>query len=266
MLVGISAALYAASNLVAFIIDGEMRRIFGKRQLQNKISRLKDHFIVCGFGRIGRALCALLSEEGAPFVLIEHNVQCTEEADRLGYLHLQGDAMSEQVLMEAGIGNASGLASCLCNDADNVFVILTVRGINDKITLIARAEEVNSEPKLRRAGADRVICPPLLGATRITHMLLQPAVDDLMELVVAGSNLEVSKVSLNQMPSTVGRTLNELSLPTEIGLMIVTVVHANSNRTFNPSLDTKLLPDDQMIVISPSGGVDKMMQILGKTS
>lgn len=265
MLVGISAALYAAGNLVAFIIDGELRRIFGKRQLQNKIGRLKDHFIVCGFGRMGRALCEELNKQGAQFVLIEHNMQRTQEAERLGYLHLDGDAMSEEVLMEARVDHARGLASCLRDDADNVFVTLTVRGINEKITLISRAEEIGSESKLRRAGADRVICTPLLGATRITHMLLRPGIDDLLELSVAGPNLEISKVSLNQMPNAVGRSLRDLSLPSEAGLMVVALVHGDGNRTFNPPLDAKLRPDDEMIVISPSGGVDKMMQKLGKS-
>ena len=265
ILVGISASLYAAGNLVAFIVDGELRRVFGKRQLQNKIGRLKDHYIVCGFGRMGRALCEALDRQEAQFVLIEHNTQRTQEAERLGYLHLHGDAMSEEVLMAARVDHARGLASCLRNDADNVFVTLTVRGINEKITLITRAEEIGSESKLRRAGADRVICPPVLGAKRITHMLLQPGIDDLLELTVTGPNLEISKVSLNQMPSAVGRSLRELSLPTEAGLMVVAVIHADGKRTFNPPPDAKLLPDDEMIVISPSGGVDKMMQKLGTT-
>lgn len=112
MLAGISAALYAAGNLVAFLIDGELQRFFGRHQLQNKIDRLKEHFIVCGFGRMGQALCAKLNSMEAPFVLIDHSPQRTKEADDLGYLYIQGDAMSEQVLKDARVDSARGLASC----------------------------------------------------------------------------------------------------------------------------------------------------------
>ena len=247
-------------------IDGELRRLFGRRQLQKKIGQLKDHFIVCGFGRMGQALCETLSERDASFLLIEQNPSRIQEADRLGYLHLQGDAMSEQVLADAQIERASGLASCLGQDADNVFVTLTVRGLNDKIFIISRSEEIGAESKLRRAGANRVICPSLPGAKRITHMLIQPEIDELLKLTVTGPDLSISKVALSNLPGAVDRTLRKLSLPSEARLMVVATIHTDSQRKFNPLPNTKLLIDDEIIVISPSGGADKMMQKLGKAS
>lgn len=263
MLVGISAALYAAGNVVAFIIDGELHRLFGRQQLQNKIGKLKDHYIVCGFGRMGRALCERLRDKKVAFVVIEHNPERAQEAGELGYLHIQGDAMSEHVLQSARVEHARGLATCLRTDADNVFVTLTARGLHDSLTIIARGEEFEAESKLRRAGADRVICLPLLGANRITHMLLQPGIDELLELAVSGPDLEVSKISLGRLPGAVGQSLRDLALPTEFGLMVVAVISPGGQRLFNPPPDSLLGADDELVVISTEGGVERMMQMFG---
>ena len=159
MMTGISAVLYLGSNLVAFFVDGDLRRLLGKRQLQKKISHLHNHIVVCGFGRMGRALCERLTNTGVPFVLIESEADRTAEADEMGYLYLPGDAMSEEVMRQARVDRARGLASCLRSDADNVFVTLTARSLNDQMTIIARAEKTDTEAKLKRAGANRVICP-----------------------------------------------------------------------------------------------------------
>jgi len=264
MLVGISAALYAAGNVFAFIIDGELRRFFGSQQLQKKIDRLKDHYIICGFGRMGRALCGRLESKGAPFVLIENNPDHIEEANDMGYLCLQGDAMSEQVLKSSRIDRAKGLASCLKSDADNVFVTLTARGVNRNLLIITCAQEIDTEPKLRKAGADRVICPSVLTANRITHMLLQPDIDELLELTMVGPDMEISKVAIDHLPGAVGRSLRELSLPSETGVMVVAIVRAAGQRRFNPTPDEKLEEGDEMIVISQTGGVDTMMALFGR--
>lgn len=263
MLAGIVAALYAGGNLVAFLIGGEIQRMFGRRQLLNKISRLHDHYIICGFGRMGRALCAALAQRDVPFVLIENNAERTAAADRLGYLYILGSAMAEQDLQLARLDEARGLASCLRSDADNVFVALTARGLNEKLTIIARAENVDAESKLRRAGADRVICPPVIGANRIMTMMLHPAVDELMDLAVSGPDLEISKVKLSQLPRARGKRLRDLELPAKTGLMVVALVHPDGQRRFNPPPDTQLGTDDEMIVIGPTGGAGQMMALLG---
>jgi voltage-gated potassium channel len=159
MLGGICAALYAAGNVVAFIIDGEMHRLFGRQQLQNKIERLNGHYVVCGFGRMGHALCESLAQSGAHFIVIDSNPECIKQAEASGYLHVQGDASSEEVLRMARVESARGLACCLPTDAGNVFVTLTARGINAYLSIVSKADELESDPKLRRAGADHVICP-----------------------------------------------------------------------------------------------------------
>ena len=266
MMLGISTVLYVGSILVAFFIDGDLRRLLGQRQLEKKISQLRDHIVVCGFGRMGRALCQRLTEKDVPFVLIENDPQRTVVADGLGYLYVAGDAMSERVLEQAQLDRARGLASCLRSDADNVFVTLTARSLNDRLTIIARAEKAEAETKLRRAGANRVICTPVLGASRITTMLLHPGIDELLELAVHGPDLEISKVCLTQLPAAVDRSLRELSLPANVGMMVVAVVRPDGSRQFNPPPDAHLHEDDEIIVIGPKGGVDKMFEMLGTAS
>ncbi len=266
MMTGISAVLYVGSILVAFFIDGDLRRLLGKRQLQKKISHLHNHIVVCGFGRMGRALCERLTEKEVPFVLIEDDPQRTAIADELGYLYLLGDAMSQQVLEQARVDRARGLASCLRSDADNVFVTLTARSLNEKLTIISRAEKPDTESKLLRAGANRVVCTPVIGANRVTYMLLHPGIDELLELAVHGPDLEISKVCLTQLPGAVGRSLRELSLPAQAGLMVVAVIHADGTREFNPPPDSQLQTNDEVIVIGPQGGVDKMFKMLGGSS
>lgn len=264
MLVGICAVLYAGGLLVAFMIDGELRQMLGRRQLQNKIKRLDNHIIVCGFGRMGRALCASLQEMGVPFLLVESDPERTAQADQLGYLYVLSDAMSEEGLSQSRIETARGLAACLRDDADNVFITLSARALNNKLTIISRSERTQSNDKLRRAGADRVICLPVLGATRMTHMLLQPAVDELLEAVVSGnSDLTISRVGMDQLPAGVGRTLSDLALPAEAGLMVVAVVHPTGQKTFNPSVEYKLVGEDELILIGPTSGLDRLMQKLG---
>ena len=263
MACGIISVLYAGGNLVAFLIGGEMRRLLGRQQLQKRIQQVKDHYIVCGFGRMGRALCDALAEKGAPFVLIEHDADLTAEADGLGYLYAHGDAMSEELLESVGIGRARGLAACLTSDSDNVFVTLTARGLNDKLTIIARSENIETERKLLRAGANRVICTPRLGANRIMTMMLHPAVDELMDLAVSGPDLEISKVSLDELPRAAGQSLADLALPAKTGMMIVALIRSDGSRQFNPTRNVRLESGDEMIVIGPTGGMERMIAELG---
>ena len=264
MLAGVSAAVYATTNLMAFMVEGEIGRLFGRRQVENKISQLRNHFLVCGFGRMGQALCEALREKHKPFVLIEEDPRQVDDALAMGYLCIRGDAMADEVLSRARLEHAAGLATCLSSDADNVFVTLTARGMSPKLTIIARAESRTSEPKLKRAGASRVICPPVLGATKIAQMLLMPGVDELMELAVAGPDIEISKVLIDELPAAVGKTIRELDMRGKTQLSIVAVVHADGSRTFTPTAELLLRAGDQVLVAGPAGKVRQLSELFGK--
>jgi voltage-gated potassium channel len=263
MISGVLTVFYIGINLVAFIVDGELRALLGRRQLQNKINQLNNHMVVCGFGRMGRELCAALEQRHVPFVLIDINAEKTAIADDLGYLYLHGSAMDGEILRAARLEHARGLAACLTSDADNVFVTLTARGLASKLNITARAENTESQETLHRAGADRVICPPVLGANKIMRMLLNPAIDELMELASDVSELEVVKVFAHELPQAHGKTLQEMALPSQTGVIVVSITAEDGSRQFNPSADTQLNPKDEMIVIGSVGGVDRMLKKWG---
>jgi len=263
MLVGVMAVFYLGVNVVRYVLDGELRDYLGRRQLESRISKLSDHFIVCGFGRMGKALAETLAERKATFVVIDASAERIAQAEQRDFLFVEGDAMTEEVLELARVRHARGLATCLANDADNVFVTLTARDLNRTLTIVAKANYDESHPKLRRAGADHVLSPNKLAAFRAMTKFMLPAVDELMEIVVHGSDLEVSKISLDKIPAAQARPLRELALPAKTNLMVVAVVHADGKRSFNPPPDTTLRAGDELIVIGPEGGVGKMVELFG---
>ncbi len=264
MLAGIFTAFYAGANLVAFFVEGDLNRILGRRQLNKQISKLSNHFVVCGFGRMGSALCESLASRNAEFVLIENDPDKITAADDLGYLYIEGDAMNEEILEQAKLRDADGLATCITTDADNVFVTLIAREFNKDMTIIARAESQNTEAKLRRAGADRVICPPVISARKVTQMLLNPAVDELVDMAVTGEDIEVSKLRISELPGTAGKSLRDLDLRNRTGLMVVAIVRNDGTRDYSPAPDTVFHEDDQCIVVGATGGVSRMLELFGE--
>lgn len=263
MISGVFTVFYVGGNIVAFIVDGELRHLFGRRHLEKQISQLKNHTIICGYGRMGEALCDRLAKQDKPFIIVDPNSDIQEHAGEKGYLYIQGDAMNEQTLIDAQVHHAMGLASCLHSDADNVFVTLTARELNHEMVIIARSENKATEIKLKRAGVSRVICTPEHSAAKAMQMLMHPAVEELVELAVSGEDLEVTKLQLIQLPKTLGKTLRDLALPKLSGHIVVAMVRPDGSRTFNPTPDVQMKAGDELIVIGPSGGTDKLFELYG---
>jgi voltage-gated potassium channel len=264
MVVGVVAVLYLGLNVFEFVLDGELRQLLGRRKLQSRIRKMKNHIIVCGFGRMGRSLCEALELKGQPFVAIDRDADALTVAAERGYMYLVGDSMSEETLREAQIDSARGLASCLPEDADNVFVTLTARDVAPDLPIVSKANYPSGADRIRRAGADHVLSPSGLAANRAMTKLMLPAVDELIEIVVHGPDLEISKVSLDRLPRAVDKPLRALEIPSRTSLLVVAVVHEDGSRSFNPTPDTRLAVRDELIVIGPHGGVDKLIAIFGE--
>jgi voltage-gated potassium channel len=264
MVVGVVSVFYLGINVFEFVLDGELRQLLGRRKLQSRIKKMKNHIIVCGFGRMGRSLCEALEKKDQPFVTIDCDSEALSVAAERGYIHLVGDSMSEDLLKEAMIDSARGLASCLPDDADNVFVTLTARDIAPNIPIVSRANYESGADRVRRAGATHVLSPSGLAANRAMTKLMLPAVDELIEIVVHGPDLEISKVTLERLPKAVDKPLRELEIPSRTSLLVVAVVHEDGSRSFNPTPDTRMAAHDELIVIGPHGGVDKLMDMLGE--
>jgi voltage-gated potassium channel len=218
------------------LTEGELERALGHRRMTRDIQRLKDHVIICGFGRMGEILAGDLQRMRRPYVVIDHNSDRILEASEQQHLSLNGDATEEQILVEAGIEQARTLVSGLPSDADNVFIALTSRNLNADLQIVARAEHVSTEKKLRQAGADRVVMPALVGARQMSRLITRPSTADLIELVTETSrlNFELDEIDVPETSRLAGMTVRETAAHRQHGLLVVAVKDKQGHMELNP--------------------------------
>lgn len=259
MLGGIFTTIYAAGAVVSFIVDGHLQNALKRRMLKNQIEKLQDHFIVVGFGRMGRALCGEFAEKGQDFVLIERNPERVERAEGLGYLVIEGDAHDEDNYENAGIQRAHGLASCLPNDADNVYVTLTARGFSSSLTIVARTEDMRVHTKLLRAGADRVVCPPVLSASKVVSLMISPTHDtgEYGGETDRTVPVEIIEVPAKEFPKLIDRPLAENHVRTRTGVTVI-AVDRGEKRELNPTALYSPLCGDILILAGTRSGFEQM--------
>jgi voltage-gated potassium channel len=264
MIGGIFTTVYAAGNLVAFVVGGEIQKHMERRKITQQISKLKHHHIIVGYGRMGKALCASLEEKKVPFVLVERSPLKIQEAEHRGYLVVAGDAVEESAFDEARIKHARALASCLPKDADNVFVTLTARAMSPDLNIISRAEEPSTQPKLIRAGANRVICPPVLSATKVSSMMLNPLEDhgEHATSVKRSTGIHIVELSVDELPVLIDKPLGETYVRTKTGMTLV-AVDRGMQRELNPSSLFVPLTGDKLIFVGPDGGELKLRELYG---
>jgi voltage-gated potassium channel len=247
---GVGTILYTLNNAARIVIEGELQDVFGRRKLEKKIRGMKDHNIVCGYGRMGRVICKELREKGARFVVIEKERPAAGTFDE-EMLFIWGDATRDEVLKEAGIEHAKGLISVLPTDAENLYVVLSARVLNPELNIVARAGEEGSEEKLLRAGADRVVSPYHIGGLRIAHTLLKPAVVDFIEFATRSGNidLQMEEISVREGSEISGKTLDECGFGRELGIIIVAIKRSAGEMRFNPTFRTTIKTGDILIAL-----------------
>lgn len=246
---GVGTVFYALSTGAKIILEGELQEIFGRKRLEKKIKDLKDHYIICGYGRMGRIIARELEEKDISFVAIEKDSDIElEKEDTLIY---RGDATRDEVLKELGIDRARGLISVLPTDAENMYVVLSARGLNPKLTIVARAGEEGSEKKLIRAGADRVVSPYHIGGLRIAHTVLKPAVVDFIEFATKSGNIDLQMEEINIMDHSklIGLTLDECGIGRELGIIIVGIKTQSGEMKFNPTFRSTISCGDTLIAL-----------------
>lgn len=249
---GLGAVFYTAVAVVQKVVEGEFQQFFGKRRMQKQIDALHDHYLVCGFGRIGEVICRELTSKPVPFVVLEQQEERVQEAEANNYLTLHGDATDEKSLVTAGVQRARGLFACLTNDAGNVFVTLTAKELNPRIFIVARAESERSERTLLRAGADKVISPYVMGGHRMAQAALRPAVVDIIDLATHHQSLELQleEVTIPASSPCRGQSLAESGLCGQPGVIIVAIKRASGSMLFNPSHNERLEPGDHLIALA----------------
>ncbi|MGD2185165.1 MAG: potassium channel family protein, partial [Desulfobacterales bacterium] len=223
IILGITVGAYTIGMLVRAFIEGEMAKIFGRRKVQKQISELEDHFIVCGFGRIGRIISNELAADHIDFVVIEQDPAIVEKIEFKNYLFLEMDATSEEALLEAGIMKAKGIATALRSDANNVFITLTAKGLQPDIYILARASHENNEDKLSRAGASRVVSPHIIGGRRMAQVLKRPTVVDFIDIATMGSSLGLmmEEAMIGGNSDLINKNLIDSNLRRDFGVIIV---------------------------------------------
>src|SRR5213080_5500284 len=219
MLTGVGGVALAISTIVQSVVQSELVATFGQRRRSRRMSKLYDHFIICGSGRVGSHLVRDLVRTEQPFVVIGNNQQRAAEFSQRGINVLVGDATLEESLREAGAEHARGLAACLPDDADNVYVVLTARDLNPHLHIVARAAEEQAEAKLIRAGANRVVAPTIIGGHRMAMALTKPAVDDFIGSITA-NKLELAFEQLEVGPSSIlaGQKLSETNIRSDLDI------------------------------------------------
>ena len=234
---GVGTAAFALRNAAKLMLEGELGAIFGRKKLDKKIRGLKDHYIVCGFGRMGRLITRELMLKPVPFVVIEKNASALQEGDWEKYLIIVGDADRDETLIRAGIERARGLITVVSTDADNLYIVLTARGLAPELYIVARSGEEGSEKKLKRAGASKVISPYLIGADRMAQAVLRPNVVDFIEFATQSENmdLKMEEVTINSGSALVGKALSESGIRHDLGIIIVAIKRADGRMDFNPS-------------------------------
>lgn len=208
---GVGGALYSLSAIMAYIVEGQFGITLGRRQMKNRIAKLKNHFILCGYGRVGREIARVFTEEGVPFVVIENGQDSITNAEKDGCLYLFADATNDEALKEAGIERARGLVAAVGGDADSTYITLSARGLRPDLFIEARASSGEAEAKLKKAGADRIISPHSIGARRMAMLALRPAVVDFIDTVTyrRGRELQMENIAVGDGSPLVDLSVEE---------------------------------------------------------
>ncbi len=261
MLVGVGTVLYALTVLAQATIQSQVLEALGIRRKTKEMEKLKDHYIVCGAGRVGRRIIRNLQKENLPFVLIERDSKKLIQFEGENLNILLADATSEEVLHKAGVERARGLASCLADDAANVYVVLTARDMNKDLHIVARAVEEQAEPKLIRAGANRVIAPIIIGSQSMARALLKPTIADFMDSIVAENfDLVFEEVAINNNSIYLDKELKETNISGELNLLIVAIRRKDGFMILQPSADTHIRKGDLLIVIGKAEPMQRLIK------
>ena len=262
---GVGTVAYALTAGAKIILEGELLDVFGRRRLEKKIKELKDHYIICGYGRMGKIICRELQEKHMNFVVIEKEPALSPEKEDM--LIVKGDATRDEVLKEVHIEKAKGLISVLPTDAENLFVVLSARGLNPSLSIVARAGEEGSEQKLMRAGADKVVSPYHIGGLRIAHTVLKPAVVDFIEFATKSGNidLQMEEIAIQEASRLSGLSLDECGIGRELGIIIVAIKKTGGELKFNPTFRSTIETGDTLIALGEISRL-KILEDMAKTN
>ncbi len=262
---GMGVMLYVVTSLARMVVEGEIKQALGKRKLAKGIKKLENHYIICGFGRIGEIIARQLREQGLSLVVVENNPDQISRLEEAGYYFVAGDATKEEVLLEAGIERAKGLVAVVASDVGNVYITLTARSLNPKLFIVGRAEDQGSQQKLLRAGADKAESPHELGGRKMAHTILRPTVVTFMELAMhEGVDWSMEEIAVGTASPLLGLPLKDTGIRRQFDLIVVAIKRADEELLFNPTPETPILAGDTLIILGMRKNLDAFEQIAGQ--
>jgi voltage-gated potassium channel len=270
ILFGVIIMLLAIGAMTQIVIELELNQFFGKRRIKNMIDKLEGHIILCGFGRVGRGAADELLRTGAKFVIVDKSEDLIERAIKAGMLGVMADASSDETLRDVGIARAKGLIATLASDADNLFLVLSAKTLNPKLALSARASEESSSEKMRRAGADFVFAPYDTTGHRMAQAMLKPHVQQFIDFATGQNladnmgigNVGIEQVLVGEKSPAAGRSLAEMPIRRETGVIVLAIRKASGEMAFNPPAEARLTGGDHLIAMGAAEGLRKLEQLL----
>lgn len=252
--VGVGVMAYCLTRLAEFMFQRSITNVFGRRAMMKKIEQMKNHVIICGYGRTGSRVVTELESAGKPFIVIEQNEDLVRRLEEEGVPCIPGDATEEETLEKALISKADSLVAALESDAENLFLTLTANGLCDTLRVIARVHDPENARKFRKAGAHRVVSPISTGANQIAQLLTRPSVVDLIELVTRDKSiaLQVFEYTIDEQNDMLGKSLSEARVRQTLGSMVIAVKHSDGTTAFDPGPETRLHLGDVLVAIRKS--------------
>jgi len=263
---GMGLIIYILGAVAQAMVEFQLGSVLGRRKLLSKIRSMNNHYIICGFGRIGKIICRELKVNHIPMVVIDSAPGVEPAAEHQEILIIHGDATSEDVLLEAGIERARGLVSVVRSDSDNVFITMSARGLNPNLFILSRAEEEHTEKKLMRAGANRVVMPYHIGGQKMAHAIIKPVVSDFLEFTVHNRKigLEMGEVVVSGRSPLNGVKLADSGIRQQMDVIIIAVQKKDGEMKFNPSSQTQIEAGDTLIALGESEDISRLAKILSE--
>lgn len=257
---GISAALYTFTLLATLVVEGGLPKRLQRRKYARMLETITDHFIICGYGRIGSIVAQQFRRQNIPFVVVERNADRMQAAMDDGALAVEADASREEVLTRVGIARARGLVAAVGTDAENVYAVLSARVMRPDLFIISRAETEDAKQKLKRAGADRVLSPYQIGAIQIAQTALRPAVVDFVELATSSNNMElaIEEIPIAAQSKLVNQSIVDANLRQRYGVIVVGIQRQDRTMEFNPEPDTVIRSGDKLVVLGRPDSLKKL--------
>lgn len=262
IIIGVLAIAYTGGKAAQIFIE---KQFFRRKRMSKKVELLSNHYIVCGYGRMGKRVAESLAEQNKPFVIIENDPGKLEIIDEKNYLFVVGDATDDDILISAGIKKAKGLVAVVRTDAENVFTTLSAKELNPSMYVVARAIDEGTESKLKKAGADRVVMPYELGGNRMVQLLLKPGIIDFIDTIARNSELAISleELLINDDSVLIEKSLSEAMKREELNIIIVAIIREDGQLIYNPTSKTVFNIKDRLIAIGDGADLKKLALLCG---